>query len=108
MKIKYLAVLMLVVVSVGMAQKPIVLPDLSVRTIREAYKDAVIAQQSFQAAQSLVEQSRQALNKAVADYHALEAVEAKKNGLPEGTTFTVDTVAGTVTPVLPKKDEPKK
>lgn len=100
---KKFSILLFVAVALA-ADKP--LPEVSNLKLVNQYQVAVIAQQSLQAAQAAVQQNQAALTKAVADYHALEAVEAKANGYPEGTTFTVDTTAGKATPVLPpKKDE---
>jgi hypothetical protein len=105
MKRKF-AVLLFVAVAFA-AEKP--LNELSKMRLLNGYKDAVIAQQSLQAAQAAVQANQAALTKAVADYHALEAAEAKANGLGEGTTFSVDIATGTVTAVKAEsKPEPPK
>jgi hypothetical protein len=103
---KRLAILLLSVAALG-AEKP--LPEVSKLKLLTQYQKAAIYQQARDAAQAAVQSNQVALDKAIADYHALEIQEAKANGYAEGTSFSVDVAAQTVTPVAPpKKEEPKK
>jgi len=90
---KRIAVVLLV--TLAFAQKP--LPEVSNLRLVNSYQSAIILQAQFMQAQA-------ALNQALVEYHAVEAAEAKANGLPEGTTFTVDLVTKKATAVLPKKE----
>lgn len=52
-------------------------------------------------------QANKAFQDAVATFNSVQADQAKANGFPEGTTFTIDLNTGTVTAVLPKPPEAK-
>lgn len=90
-----LAVFVLIAVAFA-AEKP--LPEVSNLRLVNTYQSAIIAQAQFMQAQTV-------LNQALLEYHATEAAEAKANGLPEGTTFSVDLVTKKATAVLPKKED---
>jgi hypothetical protein len=84
------------------------LPESEQLKLRDSYKSAIILQQQVQSLQGALQQAQGQLNKAVADYRALEAQEAKENGFEEGTTFTVDVSSNTVTAVKPEKKATEK
>ena len=101
---------LLLLVTLAFAQKPehAPLPETSNLKLVSAYQSAVISYQALQAAQQAVATNQAAYDRDVASFHTLEASEAKANGYPEGTTFTVDTNKRLATANVPAKKEAEK